>query len=63
MKQQIADFVSYDDQAQCFEIFGVRYAVDLFRNLGIGPVGATFRIMAREDGVVTLQTVASPDIE
>lgn len=60
MSESVSGFVTYDEQKQCFEIFGVRYAVDLFRGLGIAPVGTVFRIAAREDGIVTLQTVAAP---
>ncbi len=63
MRQQVGEFISYDDEGQWFEIFGVRYAVDLFRGLGVGPIGATFKVIAREDGVITLQTVAPADDE
>jgi hypothetical protein len=38
-------------------IHGVRYAGALFAHLGFGPVGGTFKIVAREDGVVTLAMV------
>lgn len=37
------------------EIHGVRYAVGAFEHLGLGPIGATLRIIKREDGVVTLE--------
>jgi hypothetical protein len=48
---------SYDGASDTFEIFGIRYAVDLFRELALGPIGGVFRIVARTDGVVTLETI------
>lgn len=36
-------------------IFGISYDIELFRHLGLGPVGSVIKILKREDGVVTLQ--------
>jgi hypothetical protein len=45
-------------------ICGVRYAFDLFKTLGIAPIGETFQIVGREDGVLVLrrapETAAEP---
>ena len=39
-------------------IYGIKYSGDLFRGLGLEtPVGKAFRIVKREDGVVTIETV------
>jgi hypothetical protein len=48
-------------------ICGVRYAFDLFKTLGIAPIGETFQIVSREDGVLVLRrppaTETSPESE
>jgi len=38
-------------------IEGVKYSGGLLRGLGIIPVGKLIRIIAREDGVLTLRVV------
>lgn len=52
---------TFDPVADTLTIVGVRYSVGLFRTLGLGPTGGTFRIVAREDGVVTLQSIYPAD--
>lgn len=47
----------YDVTTDTVVIFGVRYAVELFKTLAFGPLGSTFRIVARNDGTVTLQSL------
>ena len=67
MKVQIDHVLSYDEGTEIVEIFGVKYTIDLFRTLvggmGIGPVGTTFKIVARQDGALTLETVAPTNEE
>jgi hypothetical protein len=60
MRVQIDNTISYDDQTDIVEIYGVRYAASLFRQLTIGPIGSTFRLVQREDGMVTLQSLSTP---
>lgn len=47
------------DDIQLVTIFGVRFAIEYFRSIATGPIdpNLAFRIIAREDGVVTLQTL------
>lgn len=37
------------------ELYGVRYAMEVFAHLGLGKVGDALEIVKREDGVITLQ--------
>ena len=46
---------SYDPVADVATIHGVKYSGELFRHLGLGPVGSAIRIVSRDDGVVTLK--------
>jgi hypothetical protein len=46
---------SYDERTDSITIEGVKYHGDLFRKLGIAPVGSLIEIVAREDGVLTLK--------
>jgi hypothetical protein len=52
----------YDVNSDTYEFFGIRYHSDLFRTLGLGAIGTVLRIIKREDGVVTLETVESPPL-
>lgn len=47
----------YDVTTDTVIIFGVRYAVGLFRTLAFGPIGSAFRIVGRDDGTVMLQSL------
>lgn len=51
----------YDEAAGTLTICGVKYSISLFETLAYGPIGGTFRIIGRADGVVTLQAIYSPD--
>ncbi len=54
--------LQYDDNADELTIEGTRFAGEFFRQLGDGPlgvgIGETFRVVKREDGVVTLQRLS-----
>lgn len=53
--------IEYDTQTDVLTIEGVKYAGDVFRNLGIAPLGAIFRLVnRREDGVITLSVLGYP---
>lgn len=43
------------EDGEIVTIFGVRYAIELFRHLAIGPIGSRIEIVSREDGIVTLK--------
>ena len=46
--------IEFSHDRQTITIFGVHYAIELFRHLGVGSIGSRFEIVAREDGAVTL---------
>lgn len=48
------DWLEYDPDDHILTIYGVKYSGDLFSGLGLGPVGMSFTILAREDGALTL---------
>ena len=48
------DWLEYDPADHILTIYGVKYSGDLFSGLGLGPVGMSFTILAREDGSLTL---------
>jgi hypothetical protein len=48
---------SYDEDNDVLTIEGVKYAGDIFRTLGLAPVGTTIRIEGREDGVVAVRRI------
>jgi len=48
------DWLEYDPADHILTIYGVKYSADLFSGLGLGPVGMSFTILAREDGALTL---------
>jgi len=51
--------VKLDLQNDAIELFGIRYALTCFRELGLGEPGDTFRIVSREsDGVIVLQRIS-----
>jgi hypothetical protein len=49
------DWLEYDPADHILTIYGVKYSADLFSGLGLGPVGMSFTILAREDGALTLR--------
>lgn len=46
-----------DMRLDTIQIYGLVYSLELFAKLALGPIGSTFRIVKREDGIITLQTV------
>lgn len=48
-----------DDQRDEITIEGVRYSQALFRCVGIAPVGTALRIVRRQDGVLTVETLCA----
>lgn len=49
---------SYDEAADVLTVEGIRYSGDMFRILGgMMPVGETFEIVARADGVLTVKAI------
>ncbi len=48
--------VEYDELRDEVEIEGVRYAGDVFRYMGLAPVGSHLQIIGRADGVVSIKT-------
>jgi hypothetical protein len=49
--------IEVDRDRRIATIQGVRYAFDLFDQLGFGLIGARFEIVGRRDGVVELRTL------
>lgn len=47
----------YSQANDVLEVEGVRYAGELFRGLGVLPLNTFVKLVAREDGVLTLQTI------
>jgi hypothetical protein len=47
--------IDIDLESHVITLYGVRYALELFEHIGVGPVGTWLRIVKREDGVVTLE--------
>jgi hypothetical protein len=54
-KELVSSNLQVSDDGRVLTIFGVRYDIEIFRHLGIGPIGSRVEIMAREDGMVTLR--------
>jgi hypothetical protein len=48
---------TYDRETDVMTIEGIRYSGALLRELGVLPVGKLIRVVAREDGVLTLRVV------
>ena len=48
------NWLDYDPAKDILTIYGVKYSGELFSGLGLGPVGMSFTILAREDGALTL---------
>ena len=47
-----------DEDRQVVEIGGEKYAYDVFRAMGkLMPVGSLFRLVDREDGVITIEQI------
>lgn len=47
--------IKESDDIRTVTIFGIKYAMELFRLMGTVDIGRSFRIIARKDGIVTLQ--------
>lgn len=49
--------IGIDYSGRIIEIYGIRYALDLFKHIGMAAIGSRFEIIDRGDGVVTLQSL------
>lgn len=47
--------VSLSEDGKIVTIFGIRYDMELFRHLAVGPIGSRVEIIGRDDGVVSLK--------
>lgn len=47
------------DDGRIVTIFGIRYDIEIFRHLGLGPLGQRFEVVNREDGCVWLKTLSN----
>lgn len=47
--------ITIDFEQKVITVYGVRYALEIFEHLGLGPIGSWVRIVKREDGVVTCE--------
>lgn len=45
------------DDIRTVTIFGIKYAMELFRLMATADIGRVFKILARRDGSVTLQSI------
>jgi len=66
MTEPVSDYVnigSHDlvikesDDIQTVSIFGIKYSMELFRLMATADIGRVFKILARRDGTVTLQSI------
>lgn len=55
--------IDADPDGKTIKVFGITYAIDLFKELGMGPIGSRFEIVERADGVVTLATLPAASSE
>ena len=55
------DEIAIDVVNETIRLFGVSYTLDMFRLLAFGEVGTRFRLMAREDGIITLLVIPPED--
>lgn len=47
----------YDEDTDVLTVEGIKYAGSVFRAFGIAPIGTTFKIVERKDGIVTVRRV------
>jgi len=47
--------ITIDLERGFIEVYGMRYSLEIFAHLGLGPIGTWLRIVKREDGVVTCE--------
>ena len=47
--------IEIDRYADAITIGGCRYAIELFRQFALAPIGSRLEIVARDDGVVTFR--------
>lgn len=53
---KLHEHIQTDDAADVITIYGIRYSGELFRGLGFDlRPGRSFRILKRENGVVTIR--------
>lgn len=52
--------VAIDIEAGVIELYGIKYALELFHILAFAPIGTVVKIVDRADGLVTLETVQIP---
>lgn len=45
------------DDIHTVTIFGIKYSLELFRLMATADIGRVFKILARRDGLVTLQSI------
>jgi hypothetical protein len=55
MTEKPASDVQIDPEGKIITIFGIRYAMDLFKHMGLGPLNQPFELVNRADGVVTVR--------
>lgn len=55
MSGPIASDLQVSDDGRILTLYGVKYAIELFEHLGVGPIGSRIEIVSREDGAVTVK--------
>jgi hypothetical protein len=54
---KLHEHIQIDDEADIVTLYGIRYSGEIFRGLGFDlRPGQSFKILKREDGVITIQT-------
>lgn len=51
----------YTPDYETLELFGINYAVDLFKTVGVAPLGSLIRILKRENGTLWLKVEREGD--
>jgi hypothetical protein len=49
--------VSFDPVTDCLTVEGIRYDGQMFRNVARWAIGSQYRIIKREDGIVTMARI------
>lgn len=52
--------ITYDEHTRVVTIDGHHFSRDLFSHITASPLGVRFRVIAREDGIITLSTETDP---
>lgn len=50
------------DEMRSITVFGIKYAIELFRLIGTIDIGRCFQIIERKDGVVTVRSLSVVDL-